>query len=336
MQNDIWKEILCLDKRSFKKKSYTFNYMIRTDGVSCSILLIRLDKYGNPVTKRFADCKMDESTDYIENTDISVIKDKRIVCADPGKSDLIYCGSFDDNNELETFRYTQSQRNVETKSKKYNIIIDNISKETIVSDSPDKTIKQFETELSNFNSKTCNFSKFKIYLKEKNKLNYILYTHYEQNFFRKFKLNRYINTQKSESKMIKNFSNKFGNGDNTIFVIGDYDKGSYNMKGCEPAICKKFRKIFKNAGYKTYLINEFRTSKISNCCKTELEKFHYKPHKNGKNYLCHGLLRCKSVMPQCETIHNRDKNAVKNMLNIIDSLITTGIRPAIFTRSETI
>lgn len=334
MQEEIWKEILNLDKRSFRKKSYKFHYMIRTDGVSCSILLIRKDIDGNPVPKAFADCKLNHNTDYIEDINPDEVKDKKIVCADPGKSDLIYCGSFDKDNVLETFRYTQSQRNVETRSKKYNTIIDNINKETIMLES--KTVKELETELSNFNSKTCNYLNFEMYLIQKNKLNYMLYSHYEQRFFRKFKLNRYINTQKSESKMIKNFSNKFGNVDNTIFVIGDYDKGSYNMKGCEPAICKKFRKIFKNAGYKTYLINEFRTSKISNCCLTELEKFHYKPHKNGKNYLCHGLLRCKSIKHNCETIHNRDKNAVRNMLKIIDSLFTTGGRPAIFTRTETL
>lgn len=104
------------------------------------------------------------------------------------------------------------------------------------------------------------------------------------------------------------------------------------MKGKEPIICKKFRRIFKNAGYKTYLINEFRTSKLCNKCHNELEMFLEKPYKNGKK-LCHGLLRCQSIKPQCETIHNRDKNAVQNMLNIVNSIIKTGKRPDIFCRS---
>jgi len=51
-------------------------------------------------------------------------------------------------------------------------------------------------------------------------------------------------------------------------VVGDYD-----MKGKEPTICKKFRRIFRNTGYKTYLVNEFRTSKLYNCCDEEIEKF---------------------------------------------------------------
>ena len=44
------------------------------------------------------------------------------------------------------------------------------------------------------------------------------------------------------------------------------------MKGVEPTINKKLRKIFKNAGFDTYLINEFRTSKLCNCCHNELER----------------------------------------------------------------
>ena len=332
-QVNLWKKIFKLDKSVFRKNLYKFHHMIRTDGISCSILFIRVDKDGKPLTKKFSGCTMDSNTDYIENIDLSKIKDKRIVCADPGKSDLIYCGSKNVKlDKLDTFSYTQAQRNVETRTKKYKNIMDKINKETLISD--EKSVKMLETTLSNFNSKTSDYTKFELYLVQKNKVNYLLYEHYETEIFRKFKLNRYTNTQKSESKMIKNFSNKFGTPDKTVFVIGDYDKGSYNMKGCEPAICKKFRRIFKNAGYQTYLIGEFRTSKISNCCNTELEKFHYKPHKNGKNYLCFGLLRCKSVKPQCETIHNRDKNAVLNMLNIVSNLFTGGKRPEIFTRQE--
>ncbi len=43
-----------------------------------------------------------------------------------------------------------------------------------------------------------------------------------------------------------------------------------NMKGKEPTICNKFRRIFRNASYKTYLVNEFRTSKLCNSCNEEV------------------------------------------------------------------
>jgi hypothetical protein len=191
--------------------------------------------------------------------------------------------------------------------------------------------------LSNLNSKSCNYEKFKLYCIEKNKINNQLYTHYEKSFFRKFKLNAFTNTQKSESKMIKNFEKKYGKPNKTILVVGDYDKGDHNMKGKEPTICKKFRRIFRNAGYKTYLVNEFRTSKLCNCCNEEIEKFLEKPSKKPKRKgeidLCHGILRCKSVKHNCEIYHNRDKNAVQNMLKIVKSIFNTGKRPEVFCRS---
>lgn len=101
------------------------------------------------------------------------------------------------------------------------------------------------------------------------------------------------------------------------------------MKGKEPIICKKFRRIFKNAGYKTYLINEFRTSKLCNCCHNELEMFlerdSHKPKliKDKKKELVSGLLRCQSFKPQRVIIHNRDKNAVQNMLYIVETIFKT-------------
>lgn len=106
------------------------------------------------------------------------------------------------------------------------------------------------------------------------------------------------------------------------------------MKGKEPTICKKFRRIFKNAGYKTYLVNEFRTSKLCNCCNEEIEKFLGKPSKNPKRKgeidLCHDILLCQSVKHNCEIYHNRDKNVVQNMLKIVKSIFNTCKRPDIF------
>ena len=47
------------------------------------------------------------------------LRSKKIVCVDPGCCDLIYCGSKDENDKLQTFRYTQNQRRLETRTKKY-------------------------------------------------------------------------------------------------------------------------------------------------------------------------------------------------------------------------
>jgi hypothetical protein len=52
---------------------------------------------------------------------------------------------------------------------------------------PEK-LSDLKKTLSNLNSKSCNYEKFKLYCIEKNKINNQLYTHYEKSFFRKFKL----------------------------------------------------------------------------------------------------------------------------------------------------
>ena len=323
--------------KSFRKNKYTFNFMIRTDGISICIIFIRVDKNGKPLPKTIQNKnnKEDEDINYIEKATITEqLKSKKIVVADPNMSDLIYCGSKDKDGNLETFRYTQNQRRLETRLKKYNKIIDKVNKKTKINE---KTIKEHETILSKLNSKTCNYDKFKEYIIEKNKLNITLFDHYQQTFFRKFKLNRFINTQKSESKLVKNFSKKFGSPKDVVYVMGDFDKGGYNMKGKEPVICKKFRRIFRNAGYETYLVNEHKTSITCSCCHNELESFlerpSKKPKKKGKIEPVWGLLRCQSVTPMCKVIHNRDKNAVQNMLHIVDSIFTTGERPVIFCRT---
>jgi|688.fasta_scaffold106123_3 hypothetical protein len=337
-QYDLWNRFFKLNKRTFKKgQKYTFNSMIRTDGVSCCVLFVRVDTNGKPLkkTRKNKTCCEEENIDYIEKVELTdELRKMKVVCADPGMSDLIYCGAKDTDGKLQTFRYTQNQRRLETRLKKYNKLMDKISKETIIED---QTIKEIETELSVLNSKTCNYEKFKNYCMEKNKINYKLYSHYEQKIFRKFKLNRFTNTQKSEFKMVNNFSMKFGKPGKTIFVMGDHDKGSYHMKGLEPVISKKFRRIFRNAGYKTFLVNEFRTSKLCNCCNGELEYFlerpSQKPKRKRETEICHGILRCQSVKHKSEIFHNRDKNAVQNMLNIVKSVYDTGKRPNIFCRA---
>ena len=335
----LWDKFFKLNKRVFKKgKEYKFDYKIRTDGISCCILFVKVDINGKPLPKTWRNkkCCLEENIDYIEKTEITEeLKNMKVVVADPNHSDLIYCGSYDKNGKLETFRYTQNQRRLETRNKKYNKLINKINKETKIFD---KTVKIIETTLSLLNSKTCNYEKFKTYCIEKNKINYQLYIHYEKKLFRKLKLNAFTNMKKSEHKLIKNFEKKFGKPENTIYVMGDYDKGSYHMKGKEPVICKKFRSIFRNAGYKTFLVNEFRTSKLCNCCHEELEYFKErlskkpKLKKENKIETVYGLLRCQSVKHKSEIIHNRDKNAVQNMLSIIKSVLNTGKRPEIFCR----
>jgi hypothetical protein len=205
-----------------------------------------------------------------------------------------------------------------------------------------KCVKEIEAELSLHNSKTVYFDKYQAYCTKKNEINRLLFTHYGHELLRKLNLNTFINTQKSESKMIKNFQKKFGDPDECLIVYGDYEKEQH-MKGVEPTVSKRLRKIFRNHKYKVYMIDEFRTSKLCHECCGECEKFMrretHKPKdlnkETGKRkiILVHGLVRCQNV--ECKLIHNRDGNASRNMYKIAKSVFEGTGRPVEYQRSNT-
>jgi hypothetical protein len=79
---ELWNRFFKLNKRVFKKNKYTFHHMIRTDGVSCCILFIRKDNFGNPLkkTNKNKKCCEDEQIEYIEKEPITdEMKTKKIV-----------------------------------------------------------------------------------------------------------------------------------------------------------------------------------------------------------------------------------------------------------------
>jgi hypothetical protein len=347
-QEKLWDKNFKTNKKEFKRKNYQFNYMIKTDGVGCSVLLVKL-KDGKPIKitsnmQKSIKKKQETLDKYIEDVGITEeMKKKRIVTVDPNLSDIIYCVSktkpFEEiikhikQDENLTFRYTQNQRRLETRKKKYAKITEKINKTKKINK---KTVKEIETELSKQNSKTVDYNKFIEYCKKKNEVNRLLFKHYAEKIFRKLKLNIYINTQKSESKMVRNFKEKFGKPEELIVVIGDYDKGDNNMKGKEPIINRRIRKIFRNNKFEVYKINEFRTSKLcNNCCgenETFLERESHKPNNKGEKIICHGLLRCKNV--NCKLIHNRDKNSALNMYKITKSIFEGKGRPKEYCREN--
>ena len=165
---------------------------------------------------------------------------------------------------------------------------------------------------------------------------------YQKEIYRKLKWNRYINTQKSESKMIKNFEAVYGDPTNTVVIFGDYSKKT-NLKGKEPFITKKLKKLLRLAKYRLYLINEFRTSKLCHKCHSEVENFlirnSKKPKHKGKEILVWGLVCCtnekckpntkslKRINKYGSNVYNRDTNAVLNEHLIVRHLIKTGECP---------
>lgn len=323
-EDKIWKFFFRTERQCFKKKWYSFHHMIETDGVSCSISLLRKDKVGKRVQQKKGENK-EQYIDELKNKDYKELKNKKIVAIDPNMSDLLYCVD-GDNKERNFFRYTQNQRRKETKYKKYRDIILQLK---------DKKVIELETELSKYNRKTLNYNEFKKYIKKKNEVNIKLFKFYENYIFRKLKLNSYINRLKSEKQLINRFKKIFGETKDTIVCIGDWEQRKHR-KFKEPTKGIGFRNMFRKNGFQVYLVDEFRTScRCSNCEGGECSKFREirnpKPAKNN-SILSHGLLFCKK---DCG-LWNRDENSARNIYKIAKNAIGKKERPNYLSRSNVI
>jgi transposase len=190
-----------------------------------------------------------------------------------------------------------------------------------------------ETELSDKNRKTLNIKKFKEYIKEKNKLNGKLFEFYENKIFRKLRLDSYINKMQNEQKMIKEFIGTFGEPQNTIVCIGDFEQ-KHQMKYEEPTKGKGLRTLLRKNGFDVYLVNEFRTSCRCFKCHGECDVFRTcenpRPWRNDEITLRHGLTMCKT----CKALWNRDENSSCNIYKIAQMAIQQTDRPKYLCREE--
>ena len=326
-QHEIWTYFFHTEKPYFSSNNYTFNFMIETDGVACSILLVRKDVAG----KRFKPTIKTDKEQYIEDIQSSLLNGKNIVAIDPNKSDLIYCISKRDDETFH-FRYTQDQKRKETKDKKYRNIRNELKNETLINN---KTVIEWETELSKFNRKTLDLQKYKDYCKKKNEVNANLLAFYEQKIFRKLKWNSFMNRKRSEHKMLNKFKAKFGTPEETIIGFGDWEQKK-QMKYKEPTKGIGMRTLFRKAGYQVYLVDEFRTSCRCSKCEGECEKFREcqnpRPWKKNETTLRHGLLMCKT----CKGLWNRDVNSSFNIFKIVEETIAGKGRPEYLQRKKQI
>jgi len=323
-EDKIWRFFFRTERKLFTKTGYSFHHMISTDGVGASILFLREDLVG----KRLPSAKKCMSRElYIDElNDYSGLQDKKIVGIDPGKEDLIYCVD-DDSKDANVFRYSQNQRRKETKMKKYNNIILAMKTNKIQG----KSVIEYETELSTYNRKTLQIDKFKTYINEKNRINNMLFGFYAKHLFRKLKFGRHINIKHNEQKMINDFRNMYGNPDDVVICIGDWEQRK-QMKYKEPTLGIGMRSLLRNNKYKVYLVDEFRTScKCSNChggvCEKYMVRKNPRPNKDEMR-LVHGLLRCKSG---CGT-WNRDRNGSSNIYKISYQAIHNLERPSYLCR----
>jgi transposase len=341
LQNQIWSFFFKTQKRCFynnERHQYRFNHMIETDGVGCSIQLVRQDLFGQTRMQKSIDTSIQEK--YIDDVGSDILQSKRLVAIDPNLSDLLYCVTKNDDQVIK-LRYTQNQRRKETKSKKYLRIIEGFKQDTTIDS---QTVLQWESELSQYNHKTLIFEQFRTYIRQKNLINSRLLIFYEGLIYRKLRFNGYVNRQRSESRFMNRFRQIFGSSNDVVIGIGDYEQHQHR-KFKEPVKGKGFRQMFRRAGYQhVYLVDEHRTSCRCHSCKNVIEENYVvggecrtfricknpRPWRKEKDIIRHGLLMCQT----CKKLWCRDTNASLNILEIMNSVREGAERPKYLQRGK--
>ena len=333
IKNGVWSLIANLNQSIFRgnqgeqEDGFKFNHMITTDGIACSILLIRksqLETRNAGGRRRVEEGGTVSGTPHltsITHAQRQNLSDKIVVGIDPGLSDLLYCVNEANLETQVQYRHTQNSRRKEA-NVKINQAQLRMKKETTRVEQ--RTVSEWEANNNNTNSRTCNFDHFMEYLRFKNALNFKLRPFYNQTSFRRQRLTQYSKGQQINMKLLKEFKSKFHENvepHDVVVAIGDWEQRIHRYH--EPTKGKGIRAVFEKAGYHVYLIDEYRTSKMCSKCSdtnAQCEKFRQvpnpRPYRQGQ-ILCHGLVRCTS----CWTMWNRDVNAAVNIWKIAKAIL---------------
>lgn len=328
----IWSLLFEIDKKPFKPSKSLFENgykvsTIETDGIGVSIVFQKKANGSKKVEQsELTEPKyIDEATEK-EKLEISK---RKIVSVDPGKGNMVKL--WDGENEL---TYTNQQRRHETRS-----IYDS---KKILKKRLDSNLIAQETELSKFNGKTTDLNKAIEYLAKKVEVDNANNGFYEDPYFRKSKFRRYINTQRSEDKLLNNIEKTFGTSEKIVIGFGDHDSKNYHLPGVPPAMGSGLRKKI-NKRFPLFLVNEFRTSKLCCRCEKPIEnmKVKVKKGKKEKNKKIHRILVCRDCITTSGSksnsscfIINRDRNGCANILKVAKNILETGEKPINFRRKK--
>ena len=309
--------------------NFTFHHQIKTDGKSCSVVLVkkthaRASKPKSPKREPIVEPYIHQITPQQR----LVYQTMRLTCIDPNMEDLLSSVSMDAEvfndqqedqrlkaiKEQRRWRYTNNQRRFETKSKIRSKALLKEKKQCV--DIFGVTIQAREAELSLHSKKSLTFAAFRKYIFNKNKLNKFVGPFYQEIRHRSRRFKAYSLRQKSESLLILNFKKKHGGPSKTIIGMGDWCD-SHHRRFHAPVKGVGFRALFRKAGYHVLLVDEYNSS--AKCCYCQNVNARCRPFRWVKNKKrksrhrrpwtkCHGLVRCTT----CSRLCNRDPNAATN------------------------
>jgi transposase len=155
----------------------------------------------------FSDVKnLDQNTRYN-------LSQRNIVGCDPGKGDLVYMADSKGN----TLSFSSVKRRFDSKQKQNKRAIYKIRKQT--------NVEQYESYLSNYNSKTTSFYNFKEFIRVKEYVRQNVIEVYQHKCFRSMRLRSYIEGRRCDDKFLESIGETFGQ--NCIIMYGDWDENGH-------------------------------------------------------------------------------------------------------------
>uniref|UniRef100_K3WN18 Transposase n=1 Tax=Globisporangium ultimum (strain ATCC 200006 / CBS 805.95 / DAOM BR144) TaxID=431595 RepID=K3WN18_GLOUD len=154
--------------------------------------------------------------------------------------------------------------------------------------------------------------------------------------FRKLKLRSYIFAQKKLRELCLKLTAQGGR--RTIVGFGDWSNQDIGglIKKCPAGPVKPLERMLRKY-CRVESIDEFRTSKLHNDCHRSLDhQYSKRKCRDGKERTLkvHGVLHCKNNGCHGMTV-NRDVNASKNMLLLLQLKMRGEDRPPAFCRAST-
>lgn len=319
-QGAVWDTYFKMGSKIFHSPSYNFNYTMQTDGIAVSLLFVHKKHIKNSKKSPCSTEQANSDYKYIDEMtteELENLKDKTIVGGDPGKYSLIYLT--DGTNKL---RYNAFQRHTETLAHR--------NKRILQTEKSKAGVVVIETTLSEQNSKTVDYIKFKEYIKAKNAVNAKLSDFYTRDLFRKMKWRQFVYTQKSESRFLNNIEKTFGSPKDVVIAYGDWSRSS-QMKHFMPTPGIGLRKVIAKR-FQTVSVDEFRTSKL--CCKCHKELEHYRNEENKKVFRCLICSECGSSESKISRFVTRDLNSALNISMLAKAWISEQKRPEAFCKRK--
>ena len=316
-----------------------------------------IDKYREIIRKNkefyYLNDLIDTELNELKNTD-------KKLYIDQGKNELLYILNAYNGKFM---HYSSKERYKALEIKKYKYNTENLMKKL--------GITYMNERIKDINKKTTNKEQIKINQLILNNENEKLYEKYLNTRLRKEKLQKYMTKQKSETLMIKKIMKQLGIKNleelkTYTLMIGDWG-GCNNLKNSKSTLGIGMKRILKKYFKNMYLIDETKTSLLSNITheptkESTIEIISYKNNDKKQlkiiNKRIHGILTfnmekkcitCKKLYNDLEEKNKkdnkiwirrfiqRDKNAVLNFKYITEYYLNNNReRPEIFKRKKKI